>query len=316
VYVRDNRVWVATDDSTSIVNGDLLTLSSRGKTVAEGRVTAAVSGLAVATLTSGSLEKEKKLERLSVARERPKIAVPATIRIGYPAWTRKNLIVACGKWTPASFVSMGYSSETLGPRSYRLVRAPGSTEPSLPETLSVRLFQDALDEEIAIERGELDAAVFWPGELSSHMRESPRWSGGPQGVRGDLLVVSLSDSDSTTISLRDQTALVDMNRTLFRGDLVPRKGSARDGMLSGAFDVSPDIPGHGVINGLLNRGRESLEPRFELRYVDLPDSSDTSPGPPGTVVRYTVRCTIVCRPEIRAFVSQAPDALVRFECSP
>jgi len=45
-----------------------------------------------------------------------------------------------------------------------------------PDTIHVHLFDEASDQEIALERGDIDAAVFWPAELSTRMRGDARWS--------------------------------------------------------------------------------------------------------------------------------------------
>src|SRR4029077_8015933 len=80
-----------------------------------------------------------------------------------------------------------------GPRGFRAGRGSPMGAPPAPDTLLVRLYGESADEEIALERGELDVAVFWPGELSTRMREDPRWGGALLGLRahGVIAVAAL-----------------------------------------------------------------------------------------------------------------------------
>src|SRR5205814_1296313 len=78
-------------------------------------------------------------------------------------------------------------SISLAENEYRFVRDPGAAATPWPDTIMVGLFGETSDEEIALERGELDVAVFWPGEASARLRADPRWRGFGYGWRGQLV---------------------------------------------------------------------------------------------------------------------------------
>jgi hypothetical protein len=322
VYADNGRVYVAADDSTALAVGDLLTLSSRGKTIAEARVTATVSGLAVATLTSGSLVKEKKLERLSVARERIAARAPTSLRIGYPASGRDNLLLACGRWAPGRLTATGYAVDSFGPRSWRLTREGGTG--AWPDTLLIRLFEESIDEEIAIERGELDAAVFWPGELSAHMREHSRFGTPLFAARGALTasIVGMQGSDASALAPVDSAALETMNQSLFRGDLIRLPESRRTSVSPPAaqFEVPGELPGSSRLTSFLAGARVSATnasgPRIRLAFYDAPARAEELTDDVLFPVRFAARCPIVCAPGSRAVVGPIADVLVQFGCRP
>src|SRR6185436_8262628 len=96
----------------------------------------------------------------------------ATLRVGLPSPRRSNLLFTCDAALAVPRIgSATYARDTLDATGRRWLRVPAPSPESVgtraPDTLSVRAFEDATDEEIALERGELDAAVFWPGELSA-----------------------------------------------------------------------------------------------------------------------------------------------------
>jgi hypothetical protein len=148
------------------------------------------------------------------------------LRVGVPASSRGNPLFACAGALlhpprPDDAV------ESLGVRITRFVRPATAVPSAWPDTVVVRRFLDASDQEIALERGEIDVAVFWPGELSTHMREQPRWQGSPIGTRGRGALVTIAVTPAAPElagpripSRADSAGLDYLNRFLFRGDLV------------------------------------------------------------------------------------------------
>ena len=284
VWARPDRAYVAAPDS-ALDPGDLLTFEYRGKKIASGEVARVHDReLAVVVLTSGSLSPAKKLDRIRILAERPRLSALPVLRVGYPGRGRRNLVFACDDMSIASFLAVtDYRTESSAEDSYRLVRGPRSSiEAPWPDTLLVRLFDEPADEEIALARGELDLAVFWPGELTTHMRDDPRWRDPLSGVRSRGVIAAKGAGDLDWARL---------NRQIFRDDLVAwgqaarlaplpsAGGSARPETLRYAVDRS--WPGHGVVEGFLNRGlRPSASPddgrSVRLFYVDAPIAAPES----------------------------------------
>ena len=178
VWVRPPSAYVASRDSLALAPFMRLTFTSKGKPVASGEVERLVdAGMAVVRITSGSLPDAKRLDRLRVVVEPPN--APRLLRVGFPSEKRPDPLSPCARLrfdpplAPATFrleVVEGVE------RGVRVTAEPGvAWDISWPETLVVRIFDDAADQEIALERGEIDLAVFRPAELSPHMRDHPRW---------------------------------------------------------------------------------------------------------------------------------------------
>jgi hypothetical protein len=172
VWVTSDRVYLAAQDSIPLQPAMRLTFLRDGKRVATGEVSAVLDrALARARLLSGALD-TRHLDRLRVFAEPPR--APALLRVGYPAPGRRADPFPCAR-TVFGLDPAAHRVETVG-RGLRITRlpdAPAST--SWPDTLVVQPFDDPADEEIALERGEIEVGVFWPGELSAHLREHPRW---------------------------------------------------------------------------------------------------------------------------------------------
>jgi len=150
-------------DSGALRVGLRLSFSDRRHVRAAGVVTGVLEGtLASVRLESGSLDHVHALKKLRVLVEPTEPPPLATIRVGIPAGARRAPISACVACTLA--VPFDWRVEPLGASAWRAVHD------AVPETLIVRAFRDADDEEIAWERREVDVAVFWPGELTATQR--------------------------------------------------------------------------------------------------------------------------------------------------
>jgi len=310
VWVRGGRVYLASPDSSALEPGQTVSFVWRGKTIASGEISRVFDReMAIATLSTGSLERAKKLERLRILAERHRPGALPMLRVGYPSRSRVSLLFECDSLFLRAPGPVGmYRAEGLNPRSTRLFR---ETAPSIdapwPDTLLVRQFDEAADEEIALERGELDAAVFWPGEMSSHLREQPRWRDFLSGtLRHGVVAATWSASgtardSSHSLPLSVDSLLASLNREIFRGDLAPwREFAARSGRPLppstpaewnvARFEVDPAVPGRQLLERFLNRGRKSQAARdtaavVRLLYLDLPvERTLDSPGSfaPGT----------------------------------
>jgi hypothetical protein len=178
-----------------------------------------------------------------------------------------------------------------------------SDSTSGPDTLLVRTFTDAADQEIALERGEVDVAVFWPGEPSARMRADPRWRGFARGIRaGDVLVAS----PGTAVALRR------MNHDLFGDDLLESAALASDTSTverPARWIVSVPNPDRRTLERtLLGRGTRSAWPTTTgLWYRSAADRRRDptprplqgvsavidGPDPDRAVEVFTVRCPVV-----------------------
>src|SRR5262245_33953001 len=137
--------------------------------------------------------------------------VPA-LRVGVPSPGRWNLLFTCEAPVSAPRIgSAAYAADSLDPKARQWRRIEQSFSDSAgalaPDTLVVVPFDEATDEEIALERGEVDVAVFWPGELSARIRSDARFRDAERGLRsrgvfaavalaGDTLGVAQADLDA------------------------------------------------------------------------------------------------------------------------
>lgn len=172
LWVRDSHVYLAAPDSGSPEEGARLRFEERGKRIADGEVTRVLdSALVVAIVTSGSLRSVKKLDRLRVAIDAPFVLPLPLLRIGFPAPSRMKAVVPCDRMRPVPPSPSGlYREEAAGERSWRLVRDSSAVvDRPWPDTLEIRIFEEATDEEIALERGDVDAALFRTGEPSRYI---------------------------------------------------------------------------------------------------------------------------------------------------
>jgi hypothetical protein len=199
-------------------------------------------------------------------------------------------------------------------------------KPPEPDTLQVRLFDDAADEEIALERGELDAAVFWPGEASNHIRESMRWGGSPTPLRRRGVVgataTSLGAADALAegrIPRQAEEDLARLNAELFRGDLQPTRYARSDSVSrTWSFDIDFKLPGRQSILRVLGHAHkgptESVILTFFDELIEGPPSSETHADP--ILWLYLFGCPVLSRPELRPYLDSINlSAIVNlFDC--
>lgn len=323
VWAHGGRAYLASSDPLPLVEGDILKFYDGKKAAAEGAVTNVLDGtLAIARIKSGSLDQVKKLDRLRVTAEHPRLRPVDVLRIGIPS--RTNLLFACGTPSVRSpLPRAAYRAEAISVRSFVLARdRSDASTGQWPDTLLVRLFDEATDQEIALERGELDAAVFWPGELSSHMREDPRWRDFSYGARTKVVLSALLSRDAADAQLApaDTAALLWMNEAAFRGDLTPwdrASGSAVTLTPPAAnppspphrFEVDHSLPGWQTLERAL-RGSGASSSRAESAPVRM-----TLLGPSATPsdpiwFTFAVRCPVVSSPGLRSYLrTLGPDAI-------
>jgi len=314
VWHRDGRVYIAAaPDFSTIEPGGRLEFLVRGKTLASGEIAQVVDGeLVVATITSGSLAGEK-LDRVKLLYSRPWVVPPRLLRIGIPESGRRTF-QRCDQLRPDSSLYALYRMrpERVNERTWWFVHDPRSVPPyPQPETLLVKLFDEAADEEIAFARGELDVAIFEPGELSRHMRDHPGWQDSQVMVDlgGAIMASGLASSDSTMLGA--------IHRDLFRGDLWPMPWTAPADSRSARYEIEPTWPRGPEIASYLARahrpGSTGATRRVRLSFVEDPRrvSADSS-----AVQVYDVRHRVLYSAQLRPFVrAHGTNALVVFfEC--
>jgi len=189
LFVHEPRVYLAAPDSGLFEKGARLAFENRGKPIATAEVDRVIdSALVIATITSGTLRTVKHPERLHVTVQAPLVRSLPLLRVGFPGATRTNRVTPCERRLLRLPAPRGlYRVVDWSERSWSLVRdSSASADRPWPDTLIVRLFDEAADEEIALERGELDAALFWPDEPSRYILD--RMGGGtPLSARGTLV---------------------------------------------------------------------------------------------------------------------------------
>jgi hypothetical protein len=327
----------------------------KGRPIAAGTITQVVDGmLAVVRITSGSLARASRLDRVEIRAEARLRPPPARLRIGHPGAGRASALIACDGFAPGRrWREAGYRLERTGDRTQRLARAqPGGPRASWPDTIEIRFFDDTVDEEIAFERGEIDAAVFWPGELSPAMRRQARGEDMAWATRTRGVVVAWMDeadgpANGTWPSDGDRRAFAWLNHELFRDDLLPRLASVPDSAgASGAatvptrYEVDPSCPAAAAMAAALQRGAganvRGASRIVHLGCVDVPAGAADSviaaalaregaaagappaPGAIRVVPLFAMRCPVVIAPDRRREIdAMGTDAVVELlECVP
>ena len=256
VWTQGARAYIASADSLPLQPGSLLEFRYRREVVATGEVEAVYEDQLVAAMVSGSFRKVKHLEQVEITALpfRP----PSRIRVGYPAAGRTCLLFNFTHLTPDTTLLGGaFRPESLAVSLFRFVR---TSEPPVaaawPDTLWIRLYSEATDEEIALERGDIDVAVFWPGEASAHIRDAMGWTGPPYGWRSGLLLAATAQRPLGSGLFADENRALDrLNKDVFDGDLVTlsrdSQGISDAPEPRGRFEVAAEIPGKEVMERVL-----------------------------------------------------------------
>lgn len=338
VWTQGDRIYLAAPDSVKLEPGTLLTFQDKKKSVATGEVLSVVEQtFIVAKLTSGSFKKIKHPDRLAVVAEPKRPKAPAKLRVGYPSPKRRTLLFACDS-LGIDLPRAGFGAVQSSDHLYQLMRKTDVPDTSSwPDTLIVRFFDDAADEEIALERNEIDAAVFWPGEPSTHIRDKLRWTGEPSGLRQRGIVAALFMAyhptvDSLSAAVATRQIASRLNDDLFRGDLAPCGTSVAD-TTSGLrdvpmrFDVDPALLGHDELQKVLDRAWKTnsvakATDLVRITYLDMPIDSLKTPlsisGITDKPVKisaalclFRIRCPILCSQSARSAVeAMGPDNIV------
>lgn len=308
LWAHSDHVYVALEPGDAASEGDSVRFEERGRPIASGRVAEVVRGeVALVSVPPESFDRVKRLDRVRVSFARAKRPRPPSMRVALPAGGRGNLLVSCAgppglPVLPGDLRGYVLSDEEKRMRPLRLRPDPHSVPPEgWPDTLIVSYFESATDEEIALERGDVDVAVFWPGELSRRVREDARWKDPPLGPRSRG-IVAITGADFAPAGLDSATAVA-FNDELFRGDLEwtrvhlpPPQGGP------GRVEVDPALPGAGTIREWLARraGRGgSAGVAGRLAYVDGP--RDAAPRPSMQPL-FLLRCPVACAPEWRPVI--------------
>ncbi len=323
-WVRGPYAYIASHDSLALAPFSLLTFTSKGKPIATGELERLVDGgMAIARITSGSLGGVKDLDRVRILAEPPR--GPRLLRLGYPSGRRTPLLIGCEIVTIQPALTLAaYREDT----SHRLIRnGEDLAHARWPDTLLVRAFDDVADQEIAVERGELDVALFWPGELSAHMREHPRWKDRlswplERGLIG-MLPESGSPESRCMTALRMAAAFRDLGQNLLRGDLdVSRDGvaSCSDTLPSSPFavryEVDPSCQGRATLERFLNRDA-TRAPGAAVRVVRV-SCHDARTFSSYDVVTAAAQCQVVCASRLVPYFRElGPTAFFMFvDCVP
>lgn len=315
VWIQGNRAYIASDDSLPLLPGSRLEFRYRHKIIAHGEVEAVYEDELVAAGVIGSFEKVKRLDQVEITAL--PFQPPSSIRIGYPAAGRGCLLFNCTQLTPDSTIlGSAYRPESLGVTSVRFVR---TSQPAIaaawPDTLLVRFFSEATDEEIALEREDIDVGVFWPGEASSHIREVMGWKGPPYGKRNGFALTALAHRTLDSGLFPSETdALQRLSDEVFHGDLITFHsglGIADAPEPRGRFEVAAGIPGRDVMERALRSamGNPTTSTNWDgVVRLELVPESTWSPARVGWI---GLGCPTISTQRFRKYVAMLDaDALV------
>jgi hypothetical protein len=258
IGVRDERAYVLSTGPLTMRFSDKIRFMLGDSVIAVGYVEHVYDReLVVAAVVSGSLTGVSP-ERLSMVLERLALPSVPKVRVGVPSSARSSFLFRCDSLSVHTYVSSTYYSlEQVSQRTFLQVRKPDMAL-GYPDTLFIRLFDESTDEEIALERGDLDVAVFWPGEMSEEIRRQPRWQFVQAGLPIHLMAMDVQTHDSTIARSMPLFAdLATLDRDLFRGDLgleARQDSSGASGTVR--YEVDPDCPGRPIIERNLNRSKK------------------------------------------------------------
>jgi hypothetical protein len=278
---------------------------------------AAGAALLLGALAAAGCGRTKR-EPAAAAPPPASVARVATLRVGLPSLGRGNLLFTCDAQPPAPHIgSAAYSADTLDSTGHLWLRiqqaAADSAGALAPDSLVVRAFGDPTDEEIAFERGELDAAVFWPGELSARMRFDARFRDPELGLRArGLLACVAAPGDTLGVPGADMEML---NREAFGGDLLPWtdiEPGPGDGPPA-RYLVDATVPGGKHLERILSRiPSAGVKRTLKLVYLDQPVAAGAGAATwaaPGVMPVFALRCAVMvsarARDAVRAIGAHA-----------
>ena len=317
VWTAGDRLYVASPDSGAIRSGMIVRVFDREREITRGQVTGVLDGvLASVRLTRGLIAADVRLERLQVLVDPAEPRAPGALRIGLPAPGRNGLVFSCANARlDLAALPRAYRAETLAVDAFRLLAADsGQSAPAWPETMFVRMFGDRADEEIALERGELDLAVFWPGEPSGRLRQGTSGYETLLGERTRGVLAALARPQDSLFAARLAPDMAALNAEMFGGDLLrwpgPEVGTdepARDAR-GVRYVVDTALPGKRPIERFLDRRRSALarpdDRTIRLTYLDAPvgqrDSLKSAWQASGMLALFTLRTPEFCSPELAA----------------
>ena len=344
VWTADRTAYVGSTVDGALAIGDSIEFIERRHTVATGSVASLGTGrLATVMIVSGDLAGVKDLKHVTVRAHRATLAPMNRLRVGFPSAKRGTAFFACRSVelrAPAgSFTARDSGATTIFTRD-----SSSTSVGPWPGRLEARRFDDVADEEIALERGEIDVAIFWPGELSAHMRNDPRWSERPWGLRArGVVAVEWSGTNDPSLSLRRSASdlFAELDHEAFRDDLTPLPSppgpvidefpsppAPPESLASVRFEIDPRCPGHFELQRALDRlapKRSTVVTRSaRLIYLDEPIAqarAGTRRGADGGLIDplFSMGCPVVSQPELRPFVrsSLGTYALVNLiDCKP
>ncbi len=314
VWTHADLIYMASGDSGVFSPGMTLSIRRGSRELATGRIERMYEPrLVVVRTLSGSLANEDRLHELSIQGESAMDLRLTRLRVGLPARSRRNLLFDCvDPGVTTTFAREHFLVDTLTNGALRMRRqleSPGT--PVAPDTLELTFFAEATDAEIALERGDLDVALFWPGELSARTRGSEHVFAARRS-RGLLAAVIVGRDTAWA----DVSRLGVLDRQLFAGDLAdwngfmpPDQGTDETLVKPARFRADARLPGARAFERVL--ARLPLGPAShvaELRYLDEPVPPLAHGTTPDWMRRrvqplYAMECRVVSSARAHALVA-------------
>ncbi len=314
VWAAGAQLYVAAPDSGLLAPHVRVRVVDRDREVARGEVTRVLDGRVASVALEAPLDERvrlDRLERLDVTLEPAPVRAIAALRIGIPAPSRRGLVPPCADgWLDKSALPRAYLDEPLGNDAVRLVADTtagpvplAATSLAWPDTLVVRFYADRADEEIALERGELDVGVFWPGEPSARLRDRASGFELLLGLRARGALVATGVPEGPAARARVAGDLAALDAELFAGDLLTVAAAGDSNAVAPSarvrWSVDPALPGARTLERLLGRGAAAPNAALvRLAWRDGPPQEGGEAAPPGLLVR----CPVIGSPERAADV--------------
>ncbi|MEQ1832382.1 MAG: hypothetical protein ABL977_04940 [Candidatus Eisenbacteria bacterium] len=289
--------YLASDDTTLFTPGLVVSIERDGQVLATGRIEPMHEPrLAAVRLESGSLDALADLSSLRVRGESARDVRMTRLRVGLPSATRHHPLIACDR----AGLRTEFAHETYEAHGDRLLRRlNGPTLPVAPDTIDVTWFTDAADADIAIARGELDVAVFWPGELPARLRAPEHAANVLAGERAHgVLAAEFAAADTLPLPPSDLAWLA---HEAFAGD-ARVLDTATGTPVAARYRVDPALPAAAMLERVLARvNRASAKRTVTLRWLD--DAAPAAAGVSRPLVPVLVPvCRVVSAPGARASV--------------